>query len=623
MERRQFLNLAALAPLALQATTTLAQQKPVKKGVMFMNRIAPSTSQLFIADADGGNERPLLADSQYEYDATVSSDGQWVIFTSERNGDGQSDIFRAKIDGTGIEPLVLGSSMDDAAAISPDGSKIAFVSTREGYDTNIWVLDIASKTLTNLTNKPEIKGDLDFPHGFFRPQWSPDGQWIAFTSDRNTPWRGHDDTKGWEHTQALSIYAIRPDGTGFRRLAYRADYCLGSPKWSPDGKKIVYYEITTESTWGARRPEYIGRVESQIVETDLESGVRKALTTGPGLKVVPQYLPDGDVGYLVKGGPNEGLYYVSGKAPVKRPFVRNPVWTPDGKRVIYEKVGFKTRPLFKNLYSWDPNYEYHHLDVFPLMARDGTLVFTDKQTGNASVVTMKPDGSDRRVVYDADKGGLDPMMVKKGLAGAFQPAWSADSQWIVFGLGMWFGERAHGKATIFRIKRDGTGLEQLTDGTVNSGFPSFSLDGKSIVYRVWGEGELGLRIMDLKTKQVRVLTKMLDNLPGFSPDGKRIVFTRKIDTVNYEVYTIRPDGTDLRRLTRDEGSDGHAVWSNDGRILWSAARYGFRDEAALYDNTFQQYGQIWVMNADGSGKHQITDSKWEDSMPLYLNGPKG
>jgi Tol biopolymer transport system component len=618
MERRHFLNLAALTPLALQAAPALAQPSPAKKGVMFMNRIAPSTSQLMIADADGGNERPLLADSQYEYDAAISEDGQWVVFTSERNGDGQSDIFRAKIDGTGIEPLMLGAAMDDAAAISPDGTRIAFVSTREGFDTNIWVLDIASKKLTNLTDKPEIKGDLDFPHGFFRPQWSPDGQWIAFTSDRNTPWRGHDETKGWEHTQALSIYAIRPDGTGFRRLAYRADYCLGSPKWSPDGKKIVYYEITTEGTWGARRPEYIGRVESQIVETDLESGVRKALTTGPGLKVVPQYLPDGDVGYLVKGGPNEGLYYVSGKAPVKRAFVRNPVWTPDGKRVIYEKVGFKTRPVFKKLYSWDPNNEYHFLDVFPLMARDGTLVFTDKQTGNASVVTMKPDGSDRRVVFDADKGGLDPMLVKKGLAGAFQPAWSTDSQWIVFGLGNWFGTRATGKATIFRIKRDGTGLEQLTDGTVNSGFPSFSGDGKSIVYRVWGEGELGLRIMDLKTKQVRVLTKMLDNLPGFSPDGKRIVFTRKIDTVNYEVYTIRPDGTDLRRLTRDEGSDGHAVWSNDGRILWSAARYGFRDEAALYDNTFQQYGQIWVMNADGSDKHQITDSKWEDSMPLYL-----
>jgi hypothetical protein len=46
--------------------------------------------------------------------------------------------------------------------------------------------------------------------------------------------------------------------------------------------------------------------------------------------------------------------------------------------------------------------------------------------------------------------------------------------------------------------------------------------------------------------------------------------------------------------------------------------YGFRDEAALYDNTFQQYGQIFIMNADGSGKRMLTDSRWEDSMPLYI-----
>ncbi|WP_206300192.1 hypothetical protein [Streptomyces mangrovisoli] len=46
--------------------------------------------------------------------------------------------------------------------------------------------------------------------------------------------------------------------------------------------------------------------------------------------------------------------------------------------------------------------------------------------------------------------------------------------------------------------------------------------------------------------------------------------------------------------------------------------YGFLEEAALYDNTFQPYGQIMAMNADGSGKQLLTDSQWEDSMPLHL-----
>ena len=45
--------------------------------------------------------------------------------------------------------------------------------------------------------------------------------------------------------------------------------------------------------------------------------------------------------------------------------------------------------------------------------------------------------------------------------------------------------------------------------------------------------------------------------------------------------------------------------------MWNGSLYGFRDEAALYDNTFQQYGQIFIMNADGSGKRMLTDSRWE------------
>ena len=45
---------------------------------------------------------------------------------------------------------------------------------------------------------------------------------------------------------------------------------------------------------------------------------------------------------------------------------------------------------------------------------------------------------------------------------------------------------------------------------------------------------------------------------------------------------------------------------------------GYRDEACHYDQTFQPYGQLFVMNADGSGKRQITDNIWEDSTPQYV-----
>ncbi|RHZ62024.1 TolB family protein [Aspergillus thermomutatus] len=223
---------------------------------------------------------------------------------------------------------------------------------------------------------------------------------------------------------------------------------------------------------------------------------------------------------------------------------------------------------------------------------------------------------------------VDETLVGQGLAGAFQPSWSTDGQWLVFGVGSWFQDRAQYGGWLARASANGSYAELLTTSNstaINSGFPSFSHDGKKVVYRVWGakstqgdKSQLGLRILDLETRKVTVLTTGWDNLPFFSPDGEHRVFTRKTNATNYDVCTIRPDGSDLRVLTSSGANDAHAVWSHDGRILYSTGMYGFRYECALYDNTFQPYGQIVIMDADGKNKRMLTDSMWEDSMPLFV-----
>jgi Tol biopolymer transport system component len=618
MNRRNFLGLS-IGALVAGGGAARANVALGRKGVMLMNRIAPALSQLMIAGLDGSNERRLLGDGVFDYNGSMTPGSDWLLFTSERRADGQSDIYRARPDGTGIAPVVTTDSMDDAATLSPDGRTLAFVSTRNGYRANIWLQDLFTGRVKQLTGIGDVRGTAGMPDCYFRPQWSPDGQWIAFSSDRNTTWTGHDKGHGWEHTQELSIYIIKPDGSGFRKVASKPGYCLGSPKWSPDGRRIVFYEMTVEATWGARRPNYVGKAYSQIVSVDVATGERVDHTTGTDLKLQPQFLSASDIGYLVKYGPNEGLAYTSDRAPVKQSFIRSPNWTPDGKSVIYEKVAFKpVRPLDKPLFSWDKDWDYRHIDVFPLMSRDGWVVFTEKQLGNSSVFVMRPDGSDKRKVFESSGRGLDEKKVQMGLAGAFQPCWSPDNQWIAFGLGYWFAERNTMTAALWRVRRDGSGAEQLTDGSVHSGFPSYSADGKELVFRVWSATEKGLRVLNLETRKTRVLTQGLDNLPGWSPNGKRIVFTRKREDGNFDIYTIKPDGSGLFRCTTHASSDGHAVWSADGRILWSGSEHGFRDEAALYEQTFQQYGQIYVMNADGSNKRLLTDSKWEDSMPLFV-----
>lgn len=56
------------------------------KRTMLMNRLAPSEMVLYIANADGSGERPLFAASGFDYNASFSPDGKWIVFTSERNG---------------------------------------------------------------------------------------------------------------------------------------------------------------------------------------------------------------------------------------------------------------------------------------------------------------------------------------------------------------------------------------------------------------------------------------------------------------------------------------------------------------------------------------------------------
>ncbi|WP_322051982.1 hypothetical protein [Paraburkholderia bannensis] len=631
----KFRHIAVCAALAGNGVLLSTPAFSATEGTLLLNRLGPVTSDLYIANADGSDEHKLLATEGFDYHASFSKDGQWIVFTSERAGLGESDLYRVKVDGSQLQKLTDHIAVDDAAAFSPvDPNVIAFVSSRRGaHDfgtTNIWTLNIATGALKNVTGK--IKFDPSKPHSFFRPSWSPDGKWIALSSDIGSDWRGHNLPVGWERTQESSIYMIHPDGSGWQQVATRAGYDEGSPTWSPDGKRVAFYETPVESTWGAHRPEGINNVSSQIVSVDLATHARSDLTATPGFKVFPQYLDDTTLAYHVKGGATEGLYTTSGEVRATRDSgIRSPHYSYDGKKIVYEKVSF--RPARANgtpLFSFDPRWKYTYIDVFPQLSADRKqLVYTEKAI-NSSVAVVNADLSGYKRIYDAAQSGLDPSLVQKGLAGAFQPTWSPDRQWVAFGVGSWFFTRAGGPGKIMRIKTDGSmdsHAEALTDGSVNAGFPSYSPDGKKIVYRVWSEKEKGLRILDLETRKTTELTTDEDNLPGWSPDGSKIVFTRKQvnpadpNKFNYDVFTIKPDGSDARRLTTDGSNQGHAVWTYDGRIAYSSGTYGFRDELALYDNSFQPDGQNWVMNADGSHAHPITDTLWEEAMPMYVPNP--
>ena len=597
-----------------------------KKGVMLMNRIGPSKLELYVANADGADEHRLLpASKNLDYDPSFSPDGKWIVFTSERAGagQGQADLWRVHPDGSGLERLTSDPSVEDAGVLSPDGTKLAYVSTKGGArTTNIWVLDLKTRKARNLTWDGKST-PAPTMNSNFRPSWSPDGQWIAFSSDRGEKWAGAEGGAGVGHTQPLSLYVIHPDGTGLKRVTASAPASsTGEPRWTKDGKKLLAYEIATPDTMGARFADFMGpyiTAASQIVEIDVATGAKTVVTAGAGLKTDPQDLGGGKVAYLVKGGPKDGpgqgLAYSDGARGVLGK-VRTPSWSPDGKLAVYTRYDMTNRTQYSPLYSWDPAREVRYTDVFPtLCKKSGKLAITDLDFpfGNptASVSVMNPDGSGRKKVFQLPTGA------------SLMPTWSPDCQWLAVGVGAYFVARNFAPAKIMLIKADGSETKELIAGPPNLGFPAWSPDGKTIVYRVWGkEGGKdvrGLRAIDLDTKQTKILTTTWDNFPFFSPSGDRIVFTRQMPDTDFEVFTMKPDGSDQTRLTHTAGADAHATWSDDGRQIWfESSRSGFKDEASLYDTSPQPYAQVFLMNRDGSNVRQITDSKWEDSMGTYL-----
>jgi TolB protein len=562
-------------------------------------RIGPASAQLFIANGDGTAERPVLPATGLDYSPSLTSDGQWIVFTSERNG--SADIYRVRTDGAGLEQLTNDAAYDDQAAASPDGGTIAFVSTRAHGKTNIFLLDVASRRTRALT--PGAGSD-------FRPSWSPDGAWIAFTSDRGTsPSRVPGQ---WEHLHSTSLYVVRKDGSDLRALT-RGRGVTGTPRWSADGKRIYFYETTEVGSWFAQRGD-AARGTTHIVSIEVATGIHKQHTTGDGVRLWPQSLADGTLAYLEKFAAGETqLRLVNNRnesTTGPRGQLRNPSWSADGARVVYHKVingTFEMGPA----YSRDPGIELTRMRLgnFPAYSPEGDRIAAGVNVPTRVLALMKADGSQRTTLFQREG------------ATAFAPAWSPDGKQIAFSLGTYFRAQGRPRAEVALINPDGTGFRSLTPDDANNGFPSWSPDGRRIVFKKDGH----LAILTLATSVVTTLTEpgpQHDNFPQWSPKGDWIAFTSDRDgTEDFRLYLIRPDGTGLRKLT-DSPGDAHSIWSPDGAwVVFSSARMGFKDERTLAEAIPQPYGELFMIRPDGSGLRQLTDNQWEDATPAWRPQP--
>ena len=599
--------------IAIVAVGIMLAETPTDRRIA-ITRVNPQPGQLalFVAAADGGDEHALLDTKDTDYDPVWAPDNKSIVFTSERNG--SAELYRVKPDGTGFTQLTKDPAYDDQAAFSPDSKQLVFVSTRGGA-ANLWTMDLSTLRAKQLTSG---RG------GDFRPSWAPNGKWIAFSSGRDNPMpfaHGR-----WERLQLADIYIMRPDGSGLRKLTTGGNFC-GSPKWTSDSSRIITYCMAAEMTLANRMPSPAPGSDTRLVSIEIAGGRSTDVAAGPGVKMNPSPLAGDDIGYIRKDTTEAGIYYTSGRRG-PRGAIRAASWSPDAGQVVFTRRADIPRrntgatPAF----SRNSRYELSLSGLLPSFSSSGKdFVTASAPSGNprgASLNVTNVETGQGRVVYRDQNRNILP------------GGWLPSGDRIIFAIGEFAaffggfhsqflkpGDRVEGGAQVAIVNADGTAFQELTSGSDNSAFPSFAPDGKSFVYRTFTKDGYGLRVMNLETRAVTSLTAAYDNFPLWSPRGDLIMFSRLIDGA-YEIFTIKPDGRALKRLTNTHGNDAHQGWSPDGEfIVFASSRMGFKDEV-VYTDAPQPYGEIFVMRYDGTAVEQLTDNQWEEGTPAWQPTPR-
>ncbi|KTE24196.1 MULTISPECIES: amidohydrolase family protein [unclassified Sphingopyxis] len=446
--------------------------------------------------------------------------------------------------------------------VAPDGRTIAF-----DLLGDIYTMSIEGGTPTRIAE------GLAYEH---QPRFSPDGNRIAFVSDRG----GGD-----------NIWLMNRDGSDKRQLSKEEFRLLNQPSWSPDGQFIV---------------------------------AKKHFTTGRSLGTGEVWM------YHVSGG--------AGVPLVKKPNERHqkelgePIFAPDGKGVYYTR-NVTPGPIFE--YAQDSNGDLFHIERYDL--NDGEVTTVAAGPGGAVRPSPSPDG--KKLAYVRREGTQSKLYVKDLASGAEKKlydaldqdvqetwavtgvypnmSWTPDSRDIVF----WAGGKLRrvnstgGDARIIpftidddRVIIDAThpAVEVAPDSfeTKMPRWAEVSPDGSTVVFETLGK----LWLKPAAGGTARRLTAAKDNAfelwPSWSRDGKSVVFVRWTDAGLGEIHIAGRGGGSSRKITASPGHYAEPRFSPDGKLIAFEKRSG----GGLRSERWGDNPGIYRIAVSGGAAERVSDN---------------
>jgi Tol biopolymer transport system component/imidazolonepropionase-like amidohydrolase len=446
-------------------------------------------------------------------DLDVSRDGQNLVFSL------LGDLYTLPITGGNAQRITSGPAWDVQPRFSPDGSEIAFTSDRAGGN-NLWRAKRDGSGATQVT-----KEDYRLLNN---PAWTPDGQYLVgrkhFTSERSLGagelWMFH-----------------KTGGAGLQLTKKKNDQQdLGEPAVSADGRYVYFSEdVSGGSTFEYNKNPH--GVIYAIKRLDRETGEVETIVATPGGALRPQPSPDGKTLAFVKRVADKSVLHVIDLASGE---VKS-LW--DGLSHDQQE-GWAVFGPYAN-YQWLPD------SSAVVIWAQGKLWRVDASSGAQTAIPFSANveqtvAAPLRFEQQLDAGAFTAKMIR-------DVATSPDGRTVVF----------HAVGQLWTRALPGEAPQRLT--TRSDAFeyqPSFSADGKKLLYTTWSDAKQGAIIeRDLASGAERMLTTQpgFYYSPRYSRDGSKIVWSKQsgssltgsLNSGEQGIWWMPAAGGDAKRIAKD------------------------------------------------------------------------